>query len=112
MRGNKVMNGEQEDTELGGFASPFALLPRPPGQLRALAIPFRWEVTRRHPYYLTFWTSARRFHFREPLQCAGEELLREAAMAILGSIGVSGPPFDPAIEFDQTRTNNHDMVNW
>lgn len=79
----------------------FGVLPRPPGQLRSLSMSHRWEVTRRHPYYLTFWTSARRFHHREPLESEVDGYLRQAAVAILGAIGVAGPPFDPADEFSQ-----------
>ncbi len=28
---------------------------RPPYQLRTLPLEYRWEATRRHPYYQAFW---------------------------------------------------------
>jgi hypothetical protein len=92
-------------------SAPFDILPRPPGQLRSLPLRFRWEVTRRHPYYLGFWTSARRFHLREPGAGAAEELIRQAAIAILGAIGVGGMPSDPVLEFDQLMAAP-DNVDW
>ncbi|WP_437222682.1 hypothetical protein SH661x_002894 [Planctomicrobium sp. SH661] len=79
---------------------PFALLPRPYGQLRSLPTRYRWEVTRRHPIYLSFWTSVAKFYENAPLTQPGEAELRQAAVVLLGSIGVSGPPTDPSIEFD------------
>jgi hypothetical protein len=99
--GVSAMNGEQSDLDLSGSSGPFAFLPRPAGQLRSLSVPFRWEVTRRHPYYLNFWTSGRRYHLREPLSSESEGVIRKAAIAILGGIGVGGLPFDPAESFDQ-----------
>lgn len=73
---------------------------RPPFQLRSLPIPIRWEVTRRHPYYLTYWNTAR-LHIRGEL--AGDpvgQLLGPTARAVLFSIGVTGEPVDPAQFFE------------
>jgi len=88
--------------------SLFAPLPRPPGQLRSLPPRFRWEVTRRHPIYLSFWTSAARFYEHAPLLQPEEYALRQAAVALLGSIGVSGRPIDPCVEFEAFP--NHDAA--
>ena len=86
-------------------ALPFAPLPRPAGQLRSLPPRYRWEVTRRHPIYLSFWTSAARFYENAPFTRPGEAELRQAAVGLLGSIGVSGPPVDPRVEFDAFPDN-------
>jgi hypothetical protein len=59
-----------------------------------LPVAYRWEVTRRHPYYLLCWELAHRHHTQpstDPRQRAGEE----AAVAILLGIGVSGDPPPP-----------------
>lgn len=75
------------------------IIARPLYQLRSLPIPYRWEVTRRHPYYQMFWTAARNDHRKQPAGSSEELALREAMVAILGMIGVSGEPPDPATEF-------------
>ena len=36
------------------------IVARPLFQLRSLPIRFRWEVTRRHPYYQVWWKAALR----------------------------------------------------
>lgn len=72
---------------------------RPQFQLRSLPIPFRWEVTRRHPYYLTCWKTARRHIRREPIQDPREHVMGPAACAVLTAIGVTGEPVDPATPF-------------
>jgi hypothetical protein len=40
------------------------LVNRPPFQLRSLPVPVRWEVSRRHPYYLLAWERAGDHHGR------------------------------------------------
>lgn len=99
--GEELMCNEGSCPEFEGSDGPFAPLPRPEGQLRSLAVAQRWEVTRRHPYYLIFWPSSQKFHRREPIECPMDALLREVAVAILGSIGAGGPPFDPVCDFDE-----------
>lgn len=81
--------------------SPFAPLCRAPYQLNSLPARFRWEVTRRHPYYLTSWLVVRSAHRHEPLADQTEELSRQFGMQLLRLIGVFGEPVDPGIEFDQ-----------
>lgn len=98
-------------TQATAMNGPFAPLPRPPRQLRSLSVAQRWEVTRRHPYYLIFWTASRRFYNNEPLECPMDELLRQAAVAILGSIGAGGPPFDPSDSAEQVLRTDQG-ANW
>lgn len=74
---------------------------RPPFQLRSLPVRHRWEVTRRHPYYQLWWESARAQHRNLPTEHPAEIYLRQAAVAILAMIGVSGEPPDPASDFEQ-----------
>lgn len=80
--------------------SSFGLLPRPAYQLRSLPIELRWEVTRRHPYYLAWWSPAREFHEGAPVEQPAQLPLRQAAVAILGAIGVSGPPISPETPYE------------
>ncbi len=75
------------------------MIPRPIFQLRSLPISIRWEVTRRNPYYYVWWKQARAEHRRQPLDSEEDVTLRQAAIAILGMIGVIGEPPDPARSF-------------
>lgn len=68
-------------------------------QLRSLPIPMRWEVTRRNPYYCTGWKLARAEHRKEIIASPEDAILRPAAVMVLGRIGVSGEPPDPATPF-------------
>ena len=79
----------------------FVVLPRPQFQLRSLPIRYRWEVTRRHPYYQDWWRYARAHFHKEPVSDPREPLLRESAVSFLEMIGVVGDPPDPANEFEQ-----------
>jgi len=72
------------------------MLKRPARQLLGMPPNVRWEVTRRHPYYLLCWEKAVKYHCEPATSDANEQLLRYAAMAILNQIGVSGPPVDPS----------------
>lgn len=80
---------------------------RPADAVYDLPVEFRWEATRRHPYYLVFWSDAAQYR-RQQDQPAGtlqpEErarlLLQHAAFLMLGAIGVSGDPVDPALTFE------------
>jgi integrase len=75
------------------------LVARLPFQLRSLPIQYRWEVTRRHPYYQSLWLLARAYYRNEPVESEVEPVFHQIAVAILGTIGVSGEPPDPATEF-------------
>ena len=75
------------------------IVSRPPFQLRSLPIRYRWEVTRRHPYYQNFWLIARAHHRREPIDHAVDELFGQVVVLIFEAIGVTGEPPDPGTEF-------------
>ncbi len=77
------------------------IIRRPPNQLHDLPVRFRWEVSRRHPYYLVFWSNARLYRHSEPDTPAAQLQLRQAAMLMLGAIGVTGEPVDPAQSFEE-----------
>lgn len=74
---------------------------RPPFQLRSLPVSQRWEVTRRHPYYLMFWEMGSRFLRGESTDDPRMALMGPAAVVFLNAIGVSGEPPDPALPFSQ-----------
>jgi len=73
---------------------------RPQGQLHDFPMEYRWEVTRRHPYYLVFWCEARLYHQREMGSGPEQGFLRHAAMLMLGLIGVNGEPVSPGTSFE------------
>ena len=75
------------------------LVGRPAFQLRSLPLRFRWEATRRHPYYLWCWETKTILERQEwprnqvvPAQMA--------IMAIGRLIGYSGEIMDPATSFE------------
>ena len=70
------------------------LVLRPPAILLDLPVAYRWEVTRRHPYYLSNWQLAHR-RYVEPSTEPQQRALEEAAVLILLGIGVSGDPPAP-----------------
>src|SRR3954470_6293930 len=80
---------------------PPGIVGRPPGQLHDYPIEVRWEVTRRHPYYLVFWNEALLYRQGTPGDESAQALLRHAAAMMLGSIGVTGEPVDPGTEFEK-----------
>jgi len=59
-----------------------------------LPVAVRWEVTRRHPYYLRFWELGRR-HYHSPSSDPEQQSLEESAVLILRAIGISGDPPPP-----------------
>ncbi|MEK6237080.1 MAG: hypothetical protein N2C14_20415, partial [Planctomycetales bacterium] len=83
-------------------------VPRPAAILQELPQEFRWEFTRRHPYYLQYWTFARR-----DFQSAGnfDELLQKWAPGILRLIGVMGEPPAPSLEYEALNANDF-LVGW
>jgi len=65
-----------------------------------LPVEYRWEFTRRHPYYLAFWQAARAFR-EQPSADETTRFAQQAASLILGAINVASnvvPP-DPHEEF-------------
>ena len=76
------------------------LLIRPMEVVKQLPVEFRWEFTRRHPYYLQFWQPAREFH-EQPSTDEAIRALQEAASLILSAVNVAeneSPP-DPRHDF-------------
>ncbi len=74
------------------------LLFRPLEVTMSMPFEYRWEFTRRHPYYLALWESARRHH-QQPNDSAQQRMLNEVSVQILGGIGVSPSmvPLDPKL---------------
>jgi hypothetical protein len=69
--------------------------------VKQLPVRHRWEFTRRHPYYLQFWQSARELRER-PSTDEVNRALQEAASLILAAVNVAenvSPP-DPRDEFE------------
>ncbi len=80
---------------------PYFFLPRPVEQFRSLPVEFRWEMTRRHPAYVSFWKPADEFFASVLNATAQEEVVRPIAAAIVNAVGVSGAAPDPSLEFDE-----------
>ncbi|WLD15103.1 hypothetical protein [Planctellipticum variicoloris] len=93
-----MSDSQPEGPSWGGA---FTLLPKPMSPFRSLSAHYRWESTRRHPYYLQAWALARRYFLQEPSSSLRELAFREFAVSALGCIGVGRLPADPALEFDQ-----------
>lgn len=84
-----------------GCGGQTELISRPPNQLHDFPVQYRWEVSRRHPYYLVFWQDALAYRQGRPSDAEGQTLLRQAAMLILGAIGITGEPVDPSTGFEE-----------
>jgi DNA-binding Lrp family transcriptional regulator len=76
---------------------------RPDFQLRSLPVKYRWEATRRHPWYNVYWNSAKAFHSGESLGNEILDALQPLAVHMLYRIGISGEPPDPSLEFDNLK---------
>jgi DNA-binding Lrp family transcriptional regulator len=81
------------------------VVPRPFPILMELPVSFRWEVTRRNPYYLRFWALSHR-HYEQPSQEDGQRAEEEAAVLILHAIGVNGDPPHPGASAEELGTQN------
>lgn len=71
---------------------------RPSESFLQLPLKYRWEATRRHPYYLRFW------HLAAADVDPGDQravLARDAARVILKAVNVSSCPVDPAVSFEE-----------
>lgn len=71
---------------------------RPLEILQKLSPEYRWEVTRRHPYYAMYWETARAHRTApsdDPTECAQWQ----AAVDLLLLIGLTGEPVDPSLPF-------------
>ena len=82
---------------------------RPVLQLRSLPLKSRWECTRRHPSYFTFWQLADATHLFEDPESASANELETAQQALIASrtlalsaIGISPEAaIDPSSEFSE-----------
>ena len=72
---------------------------RPPTVLMEVPVAFRWEVTRRHPYYLRFWELAHRHH-QQPSADPQQRDLEWSAVLILQGIGMGDDPPHPGTELE------------
>jgi hypothetical protein len=83
------------------FIEEFGLVARDSKDLLDLPLQFRWEFTRRHPYYLLLWRLARGYRRSEFAADSDERQNGLVAMYLLGLIGVTGEPEDPACAFEE-----------
>jgi hypothetical protein len=84
------------------------VIKRPQGQLHDYPVQVRWEVTRRHPYYLMFWSNAALYHQNLLGDTPAQRVLRQVASLMLGAIGVIGEPVSPATNFEELCDGNPD----
>jgi hypothetical protein len=73
------------------------IVSRPKAVLDSLPVDYRWEFTRRHPYYLLFWEPAHKY-YQNPNRTDLERLLEQAALMMLQAIGVTSDPIDPGAD--------------
>lgn len=73
----------------------------------SLPIDYRWEFTRRHPYYLQFWQRAAKYR-EAPSQDVLERTVEHAAALLLASIGISQAttPIDPRLGVESLGVND------
>jgi hypothetical protein len=81
------------------LASEYRLFLRPSEVLHDLPTRFRWEFTRRHPYYLTYWKLATRPAANSANNSSPAHL--KVARFLLSHIGVFGEPVDPSTELSE-----------
>jgi hypothetical protein len=81
------------------------LLLRPTQTLQQLPLEFRWEVTRRHPYYQLFWQNAHRFRAEE-LNDPKDHVIGQMAVTILMRIGVTGDPPPPTASWESLQSGD------
>jgi hypothetical protein len=82
-------------------AAASGLFERDKNDLLDVPLNYRWEFTRRHPYYLLLWRQARGYHQNEFAAGTQESEDGLVAMYVLGMIGVTGEPADPKDSFEQ-----------
>lgn len=71
------------------------IISRPNSVLGLLPIDYRWEFTRRHPYYLLFWEQAHKY-YQAPNGTELERMAGQAAVVMLQAIGVTNDPIAPS----------------
>src|SRR5262249_42499366 len=96
-----IRNKVQQMAAYQGLLAAFGLVPRDRDELLDLPLQYRWEFTRRHPYYLLCWNSALNYRRNELAVGTDDSENGLAAMCLLGMIGVTGDPADPALSFNE-----------
>jgi hypothetical protein len=94
------MTTKSTDLNAGVLAVLPELLARPLQSLQELPLEFRWEVTRRHPYYLLFRESAQRNYDGNPADPLRASLGLIASEVLL-AIGISGNPPPPTASVNE-----------
>jgi hypothetical protein len=84
------------------------LVYRPSTQLHDYPIDVRWEVSRRHPYYLQFWELAALYRQNKLVGHPVEEWLGKLAVIMLQAIGVQGEPISPETRAEVLRDGGYD----
>jgi DNA-binding Lrp family transcriptional regulator len=90
----------------------FGIVRRPGNPFRALSVKHRWEVTRRHPYYLGWWNHVRR---SAPLDSTPDDedvQLQWLALMYLGALGVGSTTVDPRLPFSELSSAGPDATAW
>lgn len=81
-------------------ADKFAFYDRPHETFLDLPSKYRWEFTRRHPYYLTCWQFAQAHRRKTYVGDPELEAIAFLGAQVLANIGVTGEPVDPATPFE------------
>jgi len=94
---NSMAKPQKQDRE----PRRIGIIARPPNSLLDLPFRLRWEVTRRHPYYQLFWKEAARYLRGDSDADPLARVNNVCSHVILGAIGVTGVPPDPALAFEE-----------
>jgi|GEM_PF-2378129 len=74
---------------------------RPKNQLMLYPVEYRWEFTRRNPYYLILWKEARRYYQEYAQDTIDGRTTGFAAKLAMGvMVGVTGEPVSPTMSFE------------
>lgn len=105
--GNKEKEGTVSEDSLPGDVQQGEswFIPRSPTVLMDLPVTCRWEVTRRHPYYLRFWQLAHRHH-KQPSDDPQQRDRERSAAQIILAIGLSGNPQPPGASAESLGTGS------
>jgi hypothetical protein len=98
--GTQEVESPVSDNEEPWFVS------RPPEVLMDLPYGVRWEVTRRHPYYLRCWEPAQRFYTTPSTDAEQRDRERLAALVLLATLGITSAPPPPGSGADSLGAGN------
>jgi hypothetical protein len=103
-------SGRWADKVLAHFPN---LVIRNPDVLSALSLRYRWEFTRRHPYYLVYWMPARDHYMAEvPDDPQRAPMCAVAAHLLLFAIGVTAAPLPPSSEWNDIKDTQPSRAVW